>query len=60
MQGAMSSDPEHNEGGVMGSFIGRVLADLYHRHDFMDKKSPITAVATVTAHGVAPGVLYSD
>ncbi len=64
MQVAMSlaSNPEHNEGGVMGSFIGRAIPLLpsdWHWHYFMDKKSgPITEAAT--APGLAPGVLYSD
>jgi hypothetical protein len=36
---------EHNEGGVMGSFLGRAIP-LYYYY-FMDKKSPITEAVTV-------------
>jgi hypothetical protein len=55
MQVAMSSNPEHNEGGVMGSFIGRATIMPWIR-------GARSSAAAVTAYGPGPpaGVAWPD
>ena len=47
MQVAMSSNPEHNERGVMGSFIGGATAEF-----FPDQESLLTEASTRDSHGI--------
>ena len=59
MQVAMSSNPEHNEGGVMGSFIGRATIMPWIRRARSSAEA-VTAYGPAVPHGPPAGVAWPD